>query len=704
MKIFSALVVLLGVLIFSPLSYAQNDKFGENPELCKNDLTEYISLFKEKKYTEALPKWRRVFNQCPQASQKTYLCGEKIMIFQLRNAEEAQKRRYVDTLEMINLQRLEYFPTYKGKSQKGKIYGYIGVSMYKYDPDRLSKAYDYLKESVDLEQNNASNGSMIYLFRASLKKYENGNLSIDIINDTYKKLAGYINTNIENKKDNQAQLKKWQNTLKNLDNQFVEFSKKNNLPTPDIDKSGLLVQSNPVLPNKTKINGKEKIGLYNGVACDQKDKNIYLKWEFNAKSGELKISANIFTETIGKSTHFRGSLGYVEINGNINMSKKMYRSTLKLNISEKSADAITISKVQYNIDYGTKNSRGYREKKPVFFNTNILIDLKPMKESIRYEKAKNAFEKAKNASVQDCISYLKTNPNEQYKEYIENDFINKCKSIEDILSVITYNPKLNASLENIFYSLVKDSKNPNDCDKYTTYYPTGKYTTEVNNYKRELNTYQACQNGTIADCNTYLTSYPKGKFITDVQSIKAEKNRIAERNKQIKTNSNKSGWYLGNRLCYADYNGIILASLDQWNENKSMFKGKIVASPGGLFEGEILQKGNMLWIDPQGWHKCLEDENDYAIRNDRSLEAEKLLLNKNKKFDIGTKVCKISESSGIFFSYTRKIIGMVEEWNSDFSKMKLRISDDGGYSKYNDQGLYQGATIWATPIGWQKCN
>jgi hypothetical protein len=83
-----------------------------------------------------------------------------------------------------------------------------------------------------------------------------------------------------------------------------------------------------------------------------------------------------------------------------------------------------------------------------------------------------------------------------------------------------------------------------------------------------------------------------------------------ERELKIKSASNKFSWQLGDRICSKNFDtGTIEGVLDQWNEDKSKAKLKIIGSPGGSYKGEALTKGNLIWIDPADWYKCIGDEN-----------------------------------------------------------------------------------------------
>lgn len=187
--------------------------------------------------------------------------------------------------------------------------------------------------------------------------------------------------------------------------------------------------------------------------------------------------------------------------------------------------------------------------------------------------------------------------------------------------------------EQVLYNCAKTSNNEHDCDYYLSRFPNGKNAQSVKAYKAETISYNVAKSGGKNDCITYLSKYPNGRFSSEIKSRKneiiEEENRVAiakekeqKRLAQIKINSNKGIWKLGNKLCNCTNQGIIMATLDQWNEDRSMFKGIIVASPGGSFQGSILQKGNSIWFETKNWHICLDEEVESALKNDKSTDAE----------------------------------------------------------------------------------
>ena len=213
------------------LSYGDG-KYGDDSISCITNLSLYREYYKQWKSSgykseiikDALKSWRKVYNGCPRASEKMYLDGLKMMDYKFNKATDANKAAYADTIEMIYLQRLEYFPTKKGKSQKGDIYGRLGTDIMQMMPERADKAYDYLKESVALEQDDASISSLVYYFRATIRKVKNGTADETLVVDTYDELSTLVETNIDKNIDNAKMLEHWQNAQGNIEKTFEPYA------------------------------------------------------------------------------------------------------------------------------------------------------------------------------------------------------------------------------------------------------------------------------------------------------------------------------------------------------------------------------------------------------------------------------------------------------------------------------------------------
>lgn len=244
-KILAAvLLIMMGTLSFaadrtektnylnpSDIGYGDG-KYGEDSVACITNLSLYREYFKQWKSTnfkseavkDAIKPWRKVFLTCPKASQKMYLDGLDMMEYYFNKSEGEVQAAYMDTIEMIYLQRLEYFPTKKGRSQKGDIYGRLGTDIMQKMPERADKAYDYLKESVALEQDEASISSLVYYFRATIRKVKNGTADETLVVDTYDELSTLIEANIDKNIDNPKKLEHWKNAQSNIEKTFEPYA------------------------------------------------------------------------------------------------------------------------------------------------------------------------------------------------------------------------------------------------------------------------------------------------------------------------------------------------------------------------------------------------------------------------------------------------------------------------------------------------
>lgn len=112
----------------------------------------------------------------------------------------------------------------------------------------------------------------------------------------------------------------------------------------------------------------------------------------------------------------------------------------------------------------------------------------------------------------------------------------------------------------------------------------------------------------------------------------AEEKRIAEAKeadlqRRIEANKNTKLWTRGCRLAYRYPNGYeyVLATLEEWNDNRTRVKVKIVASPSSTrtLNGDLLEKNNTMWVSArnEGWHLALDEEITAALNNDNSVRS-----------------------------------------------------------------------------------
>ncbi len=210
-------------------------KYGKDSVKCITNLSLYIEPYKywkQSKYksdviNDAIKPWTYVFNNCPRSSQNMLIHGVKIMEYRIKNEKDPTlKEKYIDTLMMVYDKRIKYFPTYKGRSQVGKIMGDKGVALYKQRPSDYQKAYEILKKSIELDKDKAKGSVYIYYFRALTRMAQNGEADPSEVVDAYDQISGYLDANIK-KYEAAGKTKKveiYQNIKGSLESMFEPFA------------------------------------------------------------------------------------------------------------------------------------------------------------------------------------------------------------------------------------------------------------------------------------------------------------------------------------------------------------------------------------------------------------------------------------------------------------------------------------------------
>lgn len=113
--------------------------------------------------------------------------------------------------------------------------------------------------------------------------------------------------------------------------------------------------------------------------------------------------------------------------------------------------------------------------------------------------------------------------------------------------------------------------------------------------------------------------------------IEAERKK-AELERKVAINCNPKLWSKGDHICYSlpNYSGkITCGTLEEWNENHTKAKIKVVTSPSknATYNGEQLYKYNTFWIDTKGtkWHKAVDGELETSLEYDNSIKNAEVI-------------------------------------------------------------------------------
>jgi tetratricopeptide (TPR) repeat protein len=198
-KLVFKITFLLSALVFAgPLSAQDDSKYGDDPDQCKRDLSEYIEFVKQKSYLDAVPAWRRVYKSCPESSKSIYINGPTIYKALIKKEKDvAKKKLYLDTIMQIYDKRIEYF------GQKGSVLGRKGNDLLKYDESAYEEAYAYMSESVKLSGSKSQAAVLQNLMNASAMMYKDKKIDAGQVVQDFSTVSDNLAISIENEKDSE---------------------------------------------------------------------------------------------------------------------------------------------------------------------------------------------------------------------------------------------------------------------------------------------------------------------------------------------------------------------------------------------------------------------------------------------------------------------------------------------------------------------
>lgn len=184
-----SMLVIVQLLLLGTLNgFAQegDDKFGSDPDKCKECISLYREYYKQKNYDDALPGWRCAFAICPAATKNIVINGPTIIEHQIKKNEanpEARKA-YIDTLMMIYDKRIELYPDDEGYSLGRK-----GMDMYEYAEEDFTDVYNTLKKSMEIDKLETDPYVLMRLYLAGMKRLKAEQVQLEEMYDLYDKVS-----------------------------------------------------------------------------------------------------------------------------------------------------------------------------------------------------------------------------------------------------------------------------------------------------------------------------------------------------------------------------------------------------------------------------------------------------------------------------------------------------------------------------------
>jgi len=218
-------ITVIGLMTASQV-FAQGTtkKYGADSVACVTNLSLYTEFYKQKNYKDALSHWRYVFNNCPLASQNTYIAGTKIISYQITEAKDAKTRNaYIDTLMMVYENRIKYFGNHP-KSPEGMVRGRQAMDLVSFRPSDSLKAYELLRKSVEMEGLNSDPVivSNYYTFIdnfVAAKRFE-----VDSLANAYDQLSELVDEKLKVVVDDTAALSAWGGVKGLLETRFEPYA------------------------------------------------------------------------------------------------------------------------------------------------------------------------------------------------------------------------------------------------------------------------------------------------------------------------------------------------------------------------------------------------------------------------------------------------------------------------------------------------
>lgn len=188
-------------------------KYGVDSVECIQNLSILKTLTDQKDYNSAYKPFKLLFNSYPISSTNVYSKGEDVLEYKMKQAHNKaakisksaseddseeerikknkeikkylkEKREWFDTLQMLYDQRIKYFGD-RDKYGEGYVRGKKGYAYYKYYKDSAyDTAYVNMKQSVQLEKEDASHSVILYYFASAIEMLKNKRIgSEEIIQD-----------------------------------------------------------------------------------------------------------------------------------------------------------------------------------------------------------------------------------------------------------------------------------------------------------------------------------------------------------------------------------------------------------------------------------------------------------------------------------------------------------------------------------------
>ncbi len=219
MRNLSLTLVLLSFFATSSVVVAQD--YGATPEIeeqCKRNLSLYREFRDQKLYNEAFGPWRQAMKLCPKAALTLYTDGVTFYRHKIDNTTDSLLAdKYIDSLLMVYDARIEHY------GREGFVLGLKGVDMKRYRPAKLEEAEQTLRQSVDLQKENADALVLSTFYQTIYELYRAGKADRSDLMTEFMPVLEYIEYNIVNTEDSTRALR-YEKARENLYTFFINIA------------------------------------------------------------------------------------------------------------------------------------------------------------------------------------------------------------------------------------------------------------------------------------------------------------------------------------------------------------------------------------------------------------------------------------------------------------------------------------------------
>jgi len=185
MKSITKLAIVLFLFIGMSTIYGQ-DKYGAEPEKCKQNLSLFHESVKAKNFDNAYENWRWCFDNCPKASLYVYTDGLKIAKNRYETGDKAAAGKLIDE---IYAQRIQHYP-----KNLGKVYSDWAISL-----EKRGATKDQIFEKLDAAFKADPTGMSIINLAKFFQEVtdRNKNTNVQKVFDTYDDVLDGVNNKID---------------------------------------------------------------------------------------------------------------------------------------------------------------------------------------------------------------------------------------------------------------------------------------------------------------------------------------------------------------------------------------------------------------------------------------------------------------------------------------------------------------------------